>query len=201
MSSREEGIEQLSLPDMERRIASMIRYGKIIEVNHSTKKVRIKSGEIETDWLRWPAGSANSRKRLWNPPTVGEQVCMLAPTGDLRQATFIPGMYQDDYDAPSDDPDEDLAEYSDGAVIGYNVSTHKLTANLQSDTRLIMDRTSIKATRGDGSVEVTNTEINAAVGSAFINITATEIQISVAGSTFVMNAAGIDADGALITLN
>lgn len=201
MSATKKGITDLALPDMERRLANTIRYGKVLEVNHATKRVRIKSGNIETDWLRWPASSANSRKRRWDPPTIGEQVCMLAPTGDLTQATFIPGMYQSDHDAPSADPNEDLAEYNDGAVISYNVSTHKLTANLQSETSIIADRTSIKATRGAGSVEVKDTEVKAAVGSASITITETTITLTVAGSTISMNSAGITQTGAVINLN
>ena len=185
MSATKEGLDELTLPDMARRLANMVRYGTVLEVNHETKSVRIKSGDIETDWMRWPAGSANSRKRRWDPPTVGEQVCMLSPTGDMRQATFIPGIYRDEYDAPSADPDEDLAEYSDGAVISYNVGTHTLTANLQEDTSLIMDRTSIKATRGNASVELTNTALTLTFGD----------------QSLVMDAAGITLTGTTVNLN
>jgi phage baseplate assembly protein V len=201
VSATEKGIAALAVPDMERRLANMIRYGKITEIDYATKKVRIKSGEIETDWIRWSAGRSNSRKRQWDPPTIGEQVTMLAPTGDLRQAHIIPGMYQADYDAPSADPNKDHATYSDGAVIEYDVADHKLTANLQSNTSIIADRTSIKATRGVGSVEVTNTAVTATLNSASITVTASSIVLTVAGSTITMNAAGVTVVGTAINLN
>jgi phage baseplate assembly protein V len=193
MSATEKGISQLAVPDMERRLANMIRYGKIIEIDHDTKKVRIKSGEIETDWIRWSAGRSNSRKRQWDPPTIGEQVTMLAPTGDLRQAHVIPGMYQSDYDAPSASPNKDHATYSDGAVIEYDVADHRLTANLQSDTSIIADRTSIKATRGNGSVEVANAAITAAVGGNSIVINTSSITLTVGGTTLTLTASQIAA--------
>lgn len=182
MSANKEGISQLSLPDIERRVANMIRYGKIDQVNLSTKRVKVKSGNIITGWLPWPSGSANSKRRRWSPPAVGEQVVMLAPTGDLRQATIITGLYQTDHAAPSSSGDEDLVEYTDGAVIGYNCSTHKLTANLGSDTSIIADRTSIKATRGNGSLEVTNAGITAGVGAIKIEVTTAGIKVT-AGAT------------------
>lgn len=217
MSATERGLAELAPADMERRLANSIRYGKVLEINHADKLVRIKSGNIETDWIKWPAGRSGAGKRRWDPPEVGEQVVMLSPGGDMKQASILPGMYQDSHDAPSADPNEDLAEYSDGTIIGYNRSTHKLTANLQSDTSIIADRTSIKATRGEGSVEITDTfikgivgagsveitdtNVKAALGSASVEVTATSITLTVAGSTITLNAAGITQTGAAINLN
>jgi phage baseplate assembly protein V len=185
MSATEQGLREMAPADMERRLANLVRYGTVMEVDIPAKSVRIKSGDIETDWIKWPAGRAGAGKRRWDPPEVNEQVGMLSPTGDMKQAFIIPGLYRDDYDAPSDDPNEDLAEYSDGAVIGYNRETHTLTANLQSETSIIASRTSIKATRGAASIELTNAAISIIIGS----------------SSIVMTSAGVAINGTRVDLN
>lgn len=127
MSAIDRGISELALPDLERRVANMVRYGVVHEVDHANKRVKIKSGEIVTAWLKWPASSASSFKRTWTPPATGEQVVLLSPTGDMRQATILPGMYQNSYDAPSTAPNTDVTTYSDGTKVEYNAQTHTLT--------------------------------------------------------------------------
>lgn len=184
MSAREDGLQQLSLPDMERRLANTVRYGTVLAVDLPNKRVRVKSGDIESTWLPWPAGRAGAGKRRWDPPEVGEQVAMLAPGGDLRQAMVIPGLYQDAHDAPSADANEDLVEYSDGTVIGYNRSTHTLTANL-----------------GDSSLVMTRAAVTTTIGSTSIVANASSITLSAGGSTIVINAAGVTINGAAINLN
>lgn len=154
MTAREEGIRELALPDMERRLANTVRYGTIMAVDHATRRVRVKSGEIETAWLPWSAGRAAAGKRRWDAPEIGEQVIVLAPTGDLRQAGVIPGFYQSDFDAPSSDPNKDKAEYGDGTVVEYDRALHALTVDLQG-TKLFADRNKIELTIGGTTLTLT----------------------------------------------
>lgn len=155
MTAREQGIEELALPDMERRVANTVRFGTVSAIDHAKRRVRVKSGEIETAWLPWSAGRAAEGKRRWDAPEVGEQVIVLAPTGDLRQAGVIPGFYQDTYDAPSSDPAKDKAEYSDGAVIEYDRGAHALTADLQG-AKIFADRSKIELTIGGTVLTLTS---------------------------------------------
>lgn len=147
MTARGEGIEDLALPELERRVANGVRMGAVVAVDLPNARVRVKSGEIETAWLPWCAGRANSGKRNWDAPTVGEQVLMLAPGGDLRQAVVLPGVYQEAAAAPLDNADKDHTVYSDGTVIEYDRALHALTADLQG-TKLFADRDKIELTIG-----------------------------------------------------
>ena len=142
MTARAEGISEMALPDLERRVANMVRIGTIMSVDLAARRVRIKSGEIETAWLRWPAGRASAGKRRWDAPEVGEQVVMIAPTGDMRQAVVLPGMYQDAYDAPTSDANKDHATYGDGTVIEYDRGSHTLLVDL-GPTKITADRTKL----------------------------------------------------------
>jgi len=154
MTARDRGFSELALPDMERRMANTVRHGKVMEVNHATRRVRVKSGEIETDWIPWPAGRAAAGKRRWDPPEVGEQVTMLSPGGDFRQAVVIPGVYQTEYDAPSSDPNKDTTEYGDGTVIEYDRGTHTLRADL-GDSKMTMTREAVVIEIGAAKVTMT----------------------------------------------
>ena len=160
MTARGEGIHELALPDMARRLANVVRVGTIAVVDLGARRVRVKSGDILTAWLPWASGSANAGKRSWSPPEAGEQVTMISPGGDLGQAIVIPGIYQDAYDAPSSDASKDTTTYSDGTVIEYDRATHTLTADL-----------------GDSLIKATREEITLSVGSAGIKITSAGVEI------------------------
>lgn len=138
MTARSEGIEELALPEMERRTANQIRYGTVLAVDHAQARVRIKSGEIKTAWLPWSTGRASAAKRRWDPPEVGEQVVLLAPTGDLRQAVVLTGVFQQSAAAPSASPDKDTTVYGDGAVVEYDRGSHTYTLDVPAGGKIIL---------------------------------------------------------------
>lgn len=160
MSSRSEGFEALALPDLERRSANMVRFGVVEEIDFAQRRVKVRSGELLTAWLPWSAGRSGAGKRRWDAPEVGEQVVMLAPAGDLTQAAVLPGFYQDAYDAPSSNPDQDRTEYGDGTVLQYDRGTSTLLADL-----------------GGATITATPSMIRFAVGGVSLTITAGGLSI------------------------
>ncbi len=132
------------IADLIRRIESLIRYGTIAEVDHDARRVRVKSGELTSNWLPWGAGRAGETLE-WNPPTVGEQVVLLCPSGDPAGGFALLAIYSDAFDAPSSSPDEHLRVYPDGARILYNHATGALsvtgvqTALVQAAQRVTVD--------------------------------------------------------------
>jgi phage baseplate assembly protein V len=179
MTARDDSIEALSLPNMERRVANMVRVGTVMAVDPATARVRIKSGSIETAWLPWSTGRAHPAKRRWDPPAVGEQVAIIAPGGDMRQAVVLPGVYQQSAGAPASSPDKDTTVYGDGTVIEYDRATHTLVANL-----------------GPSQVRATRDEVLLQVGGASLRVTASGVQIvgnlSING---ISGAAGVTMNG------
>ncbi len=154
MTARQDGHEALALPDIERRLAAVVRDGTVMAVDHARRMVRVRSGEIETTWLPWTAGRAGAGKRRWDPPEVGEQVVMISPGGDLRLARVLPGAYSDAHDAPSSDGNKDVTEYGDGTVLEYDRATHTLRADL-GDSRITASRTEVLLQVGDVRLSVT----------------------------------------------
>jgi phage baseplate assembly protein V len=144
MTARSEGLRELALPDMERRLANAIRYGKVMEVDLAKRRVRIESGDLQSNWIPWPAGRAGAGKIRWDAPEVGEQGMMISPGGDMSQATFIPGIYQDSHDAPVSDPNKDHTAYGDGTVLEYDRGSHTLLVDLTGGVSVTANRNKIE---------------------------------------------------------
>jgi phage baseplate assembly protein V len=76
--------------DIQRRLANLFRVGKVAEVNRTTGRVKVQFGEAVTAWLPWMTGRAGAVKD-WNPPSVGEQVVVCSPMGEIEAGFIMPG--------------------------------------------------------------------------------------------------------------
>lgn len=112
--------------DINRRLESIVRQGSILAVDHYAALCRVKSGELETDWLPWLERRAGTT-RDWDPPTIGEQCILLSPSGDPANGFVITGVFSNANPAPNDTPDECTREYPDGARVSYNHQTGHLS--------------------------------------------------------------------------
>ena len=108
--------------DSPQRIANVNRIGTIIAVDYERARARVKSGGIETDWLRWTT-ERNGLVRTWNPPTVGEEVELVALDGSTESAYIGQSFYNDAFPAPSHDGNLVVVEFSDGTRIEHNRAT------------------------------------------------------------------------------
>ncbi|UVS99059.1 phage baseplate assembly protein V [Burkholderia glumae] len=115
--------------DLNRRLESLLREGTVIDVDHEARRVRVESGGLETDWIRWLAQRTGNSIE-WDPPTIGEPGLLLCPSGEPTTGLFLPGVYCDGHDAPSSNPNEHVRVYEDRARIAYDFATHALTATL-----------------------------------------------------------------------
>lgn len=134
MTAREFGFAEQFLPDMDRRIAGMIRYGTIAELSekgpqNEGPRVRVKLGDITTGWIPWGTGRSGADK-TWSAPEPGEQVMIAAPSGELDQACVICTIPQDSQPAPGDTKDKTVTLWQDGARLEYDRSTNTHTHTL-----------------------------------------------------------------------
>ncbi|XPV77935.1 MAG: phage baseplate assembly protein V [Desulfovibrio sp.] len=118
-------VMQYRLQQLEQRIDNLIRWGTIEEADYSAARVRVRCGEIVTDWLPWFTTRAGGN-REWSAPEIGEQVFVLAPSGALNQAAVLPAIFQNNAPAPSDDPNVHIMKYGDGGLVEYNCETNTL---------------------------------------------------------------------------
>lgn len=113
--------------ELSRRIENLLRIGIVAEVDVDNALVRVDSGGLKTQWLPWFERRAG-KTRTWDPPTVGEQVLILSPSGELAAGIVLVGIYSAAHDAPDDSHDTHVIDYPDGARISYNHASGHLEA-------------------------------------------------------------------------
>ncbi|QPB08623.1 baseplate assembly protein [Burkholderia phage Mica] len=160
------------LSETYRKLAALIRFGTIADVDLANARVTCNVGGLTTDWLPWHAGRAGTTRR-WSAPTQGEQVIVFAPGGDTTLGFVMPGFYQDDHPAPSNSADVDMTQYPDGSTVQYDSASNTLTVNVvgngnvvvnckvatvKADTSVTLDTPMVHATKDmqiDGNLGVT----------------------------------------------
>lgn len=115
--------------ELQRLQGNLIRVGVVAEVDPAAACCRVDSGGVRTACIPWLAPRAGDSID-WSAPSVGEQVLLLSPGGDLHGAVVLRGLYSTQRPPPSADPDVHLTRHADGAVIQYDAAAHALTATL-----------------------------------------------------------------------
>lgn len=112
-----------------RTAENAIRIGTVEELDADIARVRIKIGDLLTDWIPWLTHRAGNDVSWWCP-SKGEQMLVLSPSGDLAQAVCVPAIYSDLIPANCRDPMKHVVTYEDGAVFEYDKTTHCLNITL-----------------------------------------------------------------------
>lgn len=90
------------ITDLQQRLANLFRVGKVAEIDHDNAMIRVSFGRDAVNrsgWIPWMTARAGAT-REWNPPTVGEQVCIIQPGGIDNTGFALPGgIYRNDYSA------------------------------------------------------------------------------------------------------
>lgn len=126
------------LSETYRKLAAMIRFGTIAEVDVANARVTCNVAGLTTDWLPWHAGRAGATRR-WSAPTQGEQVIVFAPGGDTTLGFVMPGFYQDAHPAPSGSADVDMTQYPDGSTVQYDSASNTLTVNVAGNGNVVVN--------------------------------------------------------------
>lgn len=119
----------MNITDLARLLENLIRFGTIEAVQMQPPRVKVKTGTLTTTWLPWLALRAGA-DREWDPPTEGEQVILLSPSGILAKGVAITGLFSDHLPANGEREALHRRTYRDGAVIEYDSEAHHLRATL-----------------------------------------------------------------------
>lgn len=150
-----------------RLLRNMIRIGTVEVVDRERGLCRVNTGGNLTDWLHWITCRAG-RARVWWAPSEGEQVLVLALGGELDTAFVLPGIFSDDFPAPSASADALYIDFPDGAVLEYEPATGALnvigikTADVQASesitasTKVVMVKAAKSITLDTPEVICTN---------------------------------------------
>ncbi len=137
--------------ELMRLLSNIIRTGIISEVDEESWCVRVRSGELETGWLRWNTTRAGAFN-VWLPPSPGEQVVIACIGGNPETAMIIGSLWSDAIPAPGKSLKEIVVSAPDGAVFRYDADAGALsasgmkTATLQASVSVTLDTPVVECT-------------------------------------------------------
>lgn len=95
----------MRLAALEKRVAGMVRHGPVAEVNAAEGWVRLDFGKGDNGPLlspKIPYAQTAGALKVHSPPSVGQNMTMLSPTGDPRQAVAMPMTWSGENASPGD---------------------------------------------------------------------------------------------------
>ncbi|WP_264707174.1 phage baseplate assembly protein V [Wolbachia endosymbiont (group A) of Acrocera orbiculus] len=138
-----------AISELQRKMANIVRIGVVKEIDYEKAKVRVKIGELLTDFLPWITSRAGE-ERSWLPPSINEQVVILSPLGELSLGVVLAGIYQEKYPAPENKKEINSIKFQDGTRLLYDKGKHHLEIE-------VVDKITLKA--GKSSIEMTKSGI------------------------------------------
>ncbi|MDK2594635.1 phage baseplate assembly protein V [Pseudoalteromonas obscura] len=90
---------ELAASDMQHRFAKLISIGTVEEVDYELARVKVRIGEWLTAKLPWLTHQA-AQDMTWQAPEVGEQVLVIAPSGDMAQGIILGSLYANAHEQP-----------------------------------------------------------------------------------------------------
>lgn len=109
----------MTIAELYRLLMNLIRVGTVSEIDPVKYVARVKTGANETDWIRWGAQRAGDGVTWW-APSVGEQVVILSPGGELENAFIAFSLYASDALPPDSGLTSRVTTYPDGARESYD---------------------------------------------------------------------------------
>lgn len=107
----------------------LIRFGTIASVDLGAARCVVDldddSASPPIRWIETRAGQT----RTWSPPSVGEQVLLFCPAGEIGAAVAMRGLSSDAFPALGDSLAE-IVEFMDGARLSYDPEAHVLSVTL-----------------------------------------------------------------------
>jgi len=142
------------LTEIMRLITNLIRTGTVSEVDRDNWLCRVKTGDLETNWINWLTCRAG-KTRTWWQPSIGEQVVLLSLGGNLETAFALPAIYSDAIPPPDYSENGSTTVFNDGGWFQYEPDTGQLLIkNIKSvrieaadGIQLITDQLGVDASR------------------------------------------------------
>lgn len=113
------------LTEIMRLITNLIRTGIVSEVDKVNWLCRVKTGDLETNWINWLTLRAGNTRTWWKP-SVGEQVVLLSLGGNLETAFALPAIYSEAFPPPDYSEDGVTTVFKDGGWFQYEPESGQL---------------------------------------------------------------------------
>ena len=140
-----------------RRMNNIVRFGTVAAIDHKKSRVKIKIGKITTAWIPWLTTAG--QVKIWNPPVEGEQVAVIAQGGDLAVSVAIPGIFQNKFAAPCDDPNIIKLEISEKTFLEFDKKNDEFKIKVD-ELEIEANSDKMKFSIASSSIEITPEKIS-----------------------------------------
>lgn len=113
------------LTELMRLITNLIRTGTVSAVDPVNWLCRVRTGDLETNWINWLTCRAGNTRTWWQP-SIGEQVVLLSLGGNLETAFALPAIYSDAFPPPDYSENGSTTVFNDGGWFQYEPDTGQL---------------------------------------------------------------------------
>jgi phage baseplate assembly protein V len=176
--ARTGGVGSPEQSENERRLADIVKVGRVVEADYPKARVRVGIGDpddpegyILTGWLPMAGGRSDE----WNPIQIGEAVSVIAEAGEIQNGVVYPGsIYNEDHPAVGDRGDLWRKDFRDGTSVEYDLASKTM-----------------KTTVGGCTTTMTEETIVHAIGDATVTIQDGSIVLSAGGATLTLNGQGV----------
>ena len=193
-------IESFAFSEVVRKLANLIRIGKIAEIDGAQVKVQI--GRVTTGWL--PIVSTAGETTAWTPISKGEQVVVFSPYGESAQAFVLRSIHYNSFSAPNDKNSVLLKTKSDIKVEGnqkFSASTKNGFEFSTGNANLKISDGKIEISSGDTCINMSCDSISLSNGNANVQISSSGIQLNCGSSSIDIESGNISLSSGSITTN
>lgn len=191
-------IDSFAFSEVVRKLANLIRIGKISEIDGNQVKVRI--GRATTGWL--PIVSTASETSAWTPISKDEQVAVFCPYGEFAQAFVLRSIHYDDFKTPDDKNSVSLKTNADVKI----ESDKKFSATIKNGFEFSSGNTNFKISddaieiySGDAHINMSSNSISLSIGDASITISSSGIQLNCGSSSIDVGSGNISISSGSIS--
>ena len=180
-----------------RKLANLIRIGKVSEINGDEVKVHI--GRVTTGWL--PIISMAGKTSCWIPISEGEQVIVFSPYGESAQGFVLRSMYYDTYEIPENTGNIDIKTPSLIKIKGESGFDSEFAKDFcvkVGSATVSLSKNSITIRNGNNTISLSDNAITLSGGSSSI-IIGSNILLSNGGSSINMSDSNISLSSGSIS--
>lgn len=189
--ARTAGVGSPEQTENERRLADLIKVGRVVEADYALARVRVGIGDPEdpegyilTGWLPMSGGRSDE----WNPPQIGEAVTVLSEGGELQNGVVLPGsIYNTDHPAVGARGDLWRKDFRDGSSVEYDLAS-KTMRTAVGDALIVMSEGAIALSAGGTTLTIDSDGVTTSgkiIGQAGLEIS---------GEPFVHNGKDVGAE-------
>jgi phage baseplate assembly protein V len=128
------------IADLERRLNNVMRPARVMEIDAKKGLVKVayaldeEGKDVISPWIKWGETRAGNVS-TWNPPTVGEQVMLFSPSGEIGLHSVVGhSLFSKKFPQPHDKADETKTQVKkDGKTSHQLMASNFQTTNIDGE--------------------------------------------------------------------